>query len=163
MAKQHRCMWLVTLLFLSTSSPMLLGVAANGHEATVEQRQVVIAEVLVSASSEQYNGTDWNGDGTIGSVSDQYIELWNTGETAVDVSDWWLDDDPDGGSPPCRLAWNTTLDPNERLVVFRDSSGIELDYWDGDAVTLSTDTGARVDQLVYPGEDSWWDLSLIHI
>jgi len=157
MAKQHRCMWLVTLLLLSTSSPMLLGVAANGHEATVEQRQVVIAEVLVSASSEQYNGTDWNGDGTIGSVSDQYIELWNTGGTAVDVSDWWLDDAPDGGSPPCRLAWNTTLEPNERLVVFRDSSGIELDYWDGDAVTLSTDTGARVDQLVYPGEDSWWD------
>jgi len=150
-------MWLVTLLVLSTNSPLLLGVAADGHEATVEQRQVVIAEVLVSASSEQYNGTDWNGDGTIGSVSDQYIELWNTGETAVDVSDWWLDDDPDGGSPPCRLAWNTTLAPNERLVVFRDSSGIELDYWDGDAVTLSTDTGARVDQLVYPGEDSWWD------
>lgn len=157
MAKQSRCMWLVTLLVLSTSSPMLLGVAADGHEATVEQRQVVIAEVLVSASSEQYNGTDWNGDGTVGSVSDQYIELWNTGETAVDVSDWWLDDDPDGGSPPCRLAWNTTLGPNERLVVFRDSSGIELDYWDGDAVTLSTDAGARVDQLVYPGEDSWWD------
>ena len=157
MATQRRCMWLVTLLVLSTSSPLLLGVAANGHEATVEQRQVVIAEVLVSASSAQYNGTDWNGDGTIGSVSDQYIELWNAGETAVDVSDWWLDDDPDGGSPPCRLAWNTTLGPNERLVVFRDSSGIELDYWDGDAVTLSTDAGARVDQLVYPGEDSWWD------
>ena len=157
MATQRRCMWLVTLLVLSTSSPLLLGVAANGHEATVEQRQVVIAEVLVSASSAQYNGTDWNGDGTIGSVSDQYIELWNAGEAAVDVSDWWLDDEPDGGSPPCRLAWNTTLGPNERLVVFRDSSGIELDYWDGDAVTLSTDAGARVDQLVYPGEDSWWD------
>jgi 5-methylthioadenosine/S-adenosylhomocysteine deaminase len=157
MASRVGCLWLVGLLVLSTSGTVVLGGAADGHEATPEQRQVVIAEVLVSASSEQYNGTDWNGDGTIGSVSDQYIELWNTGDTTVDVSDWWLDDATDGGSPPCRLAWNTTLDADERLVVFRGSSGIELDYWDGDAVTLSTDTGALVDQLVYPGEDSWWD------
>ena len=40
---------------------------------------IVIEEILVSASSAQYNGTDWNGDGDIGSFSDQYIMITNTG------------------------------------------------------------------------------------
>ena len=53
-------------------------------------------EIFVSASSESYNGTDWNNDGDIGSSSDQFIELWNAGPFPVDVSDWLLDDITDG-------------------------------------------------------------------
>ena len=73
---------------------------------------VRISEVLVSASSEDYDGVDWNGDGVIGSVSDQFIEIWNADDSPVDVSDWWLDDEEGGGSPPCRLPWDTVLQPN---------------------------------------------------
>ena len=50
------------------------------------------------ASSAQYNGTDWNGDGDIGSFSDQYIMITNTGTDPVDISDWILDGTDNGGS-----------------------------------------------------------------
>ena len=88
---------------------------------------VVISEVLVSASGEDYNGTDWNGDGVIGSSSDQFIELWNRGDVAVNISDWWLDDTLDGGSAQCSIGWNTSLHPDSRIVFFRADTGIELD------------------------------------
>ncbi len=73
------------------------------NEANARSSDVRISEILVSASSEQYNGTDWNNDGDIGSSSDQFIELWNAGIDPVDVSDWLLDDVAEGGSAPCRL------------------------------------------------------------
>ncbi|DAC34662.1 MAG TPA: lamin tail domain-containing protein, partial [Candidatus Poseidoniales archaeon] len=101
-----------------------------------ETPDVRISEVLVSASSEDYDGVDWNGDGYTGSTSDQFIEIWNAGSTPVDVSDWWLDDEEGGGSPPCRLPWDTVLEPNARIVVFRADSGIELDYYGGDSAIL---------------------------
>ncbi len=122
---------------------------------------VRISEILVSASSADYNGTDWNGDGDTGSVSDQFVELWNSGAEPVDVSDWILDDITDGGSGPCRLAWNTSIAPGEYIVIFRASSGIELDYWNDETVTLSDASGVVIDTLSYPAEDSWWDTSYI--
>ncbi|MEC8167857.1 MAG: lamin tail domain-containing protein, partial [Candidatus Thermoplasmatota archaeon] len=130
--------------------------AANGRNVSVK-----ISEILVSASSESYNGTDWNNDGDIGSSSDQFIELWNAGSEPVDVSDWLLDDVTDGGSAPCRLAWNTTIQPNDHIVIFRASSRIEFDYWDGDTATISDAAGNLVDTLSYPAEDSWWDFSYV--
>ena len=130
--------------------------AANGRNVNVK-----ISEILVSASSESYNGTDWNNDGDIGSSSDQFIELWNAGSEPVDVSDWLLDDVTDGGSAPCRLAWNTTIQPNDYIVIFRASSRIEFDYWDGDTATISDAAGNLVDTLSYPAEDSWWDFSYV--
>ena len=120
-----------------------------------------ITEILVSASSVDYNGTDWNGDGDVGSTSDQFIELWNSGAEPVDVSDWILDDLTDVGSAPCRLAWNTTIEPDAYIVVFRASSRIELDYWNDDAAVISDASGNVIDTLAYPAEDSWWDTSYV--
>ena len=108
-----------------------------------------------------YNGTDWNNDGDIGSASDQFIERRNSGSEPVDVSDWLLDDVAGGGSAPCRLAWNTTVEPGEHIVIFRESSRIELDYWDGDTATLSDASGSVIDTLSYAAEDSWWDTSYV--
>jgi hypothetical protein len=118
---------------------------------------IVIEEILVSASSAQYNGTDWNGDGDIGSFSDQYIMITNTGTEAVDISDWILDDTTNGGSPPCRIGWNTTIDGGESITFYRANTDIELDYWDGDTATLMNAEGNLIDSMTYPGEDSWWD------
>ena len=123
-------------------------------EAQGRSSDIQISEILVSASSEDYNGTDWNNDGDTGSMSDQFIELWNTGNSPVDVSDWLLDDATGAGSAPCRLAWNTTIEAGGYIVIFRDSSRIELDYWDGDTATISDASGQFVDSI---------SLSLIHI
>ena len=46
---------LITALFPDTN---ISEVTADGG--------IIIEEILVSASSAQYNGTDWNGDGDIG-------------------------------------------------------------------------------------------------
>ena len=124
---------------------------------------VRISEVLASASSEDYNGVDWNGDGIVGNPSDQFIEIWNAGDESVDVSDWWLDDREGAGSAPCRLPWDTVLEPNARIVVFRADSGLELDYFGGDAVTLRTAEGTLVDHMEWPDQDSWWDRPYIRL
>ena len=129
----------------------------TGTSQTSEEGGIVIEEILVSASSAQYNGTDWNGDGDIGSYSDQYIMITNTGTQSVDISDWILDDITDGGSPPCRIGWNTTIDAGESITFYRANTDIELDYWDGDTATLMNADGNLIDSMSYPGEDSWWD------
>ena len=162
---RHRLFVVLALLVLvtSTTGPALVlndeptpnAVDARGAS------EMRISEILVSASSADYNGTDWNNDGDIGSASDQFIELWNSGSEPVDVSDWLLDDVAGGGSAPCRLAWNTTVEPGEHIVIFRESSRIELDYWDGDTATLSDASGSVIDTLSYAAEDSWWDTSYV--
>ena len=124
---------------------------------TTNDSGIVIEEILVSASSANYNGTDWNGDGDIGSFSDQYIMITNTGNSSVDISDWILDDTTDGGSPPCRIGWNTTIDAGESITFYRANTDIELDYWDGDTANLMDSEGNYIDSMTYPGEDSWWD------
>ena len=124
-----------------------------------DSSDIRISEILVSASSEDYNGTDWNNDGYIGSSSDQFIELWNSGSEPIDVSNWLLDDSPESGSAPCRLAWNTTIEADGYIVIFRDSSRIELDYFDPDSASISDADGNLIDSLSYPAKDSWWDTS----
>ena len=130
----------------------------TADESDSWHNHVVISEILVSASSEDYDGVDWNGDGDIGSFSDQYIELWNPTDQTVNISNWVLDDLLGAGSPSCSIGWNTELAPDARLAFFRDNTRIELDYWDGDTVNLLDDQGNLVHSMSYPGEDSYWDV-----
>ena len=75
----------------------------TADESDSWHNHVVISEVLVSASSEDYDGVDWNGDGDIGSSSDQFIELWNPTDETVNISNWILDDVLGAGSRLARL------------------------------------------------------------
>jgi len=149
----------ICVLLLFSTAPLTVGAGdeARNAEWTWPPTHVVISEVLVSASGEDYNGTDWNGDGDIGSSSDQYIEIWNPTSASVDVSNWRIDDVANGGSAPCMVGWNSTLGPDQRMVFFRENTKIELDYFDGDSVTLSNSWGDVIHQMSYPAEDSWWD------
>jgi len=131
---------------------------AAADESDSWHDHVVISEVLASASSASYNGTDWNGDGYIGSSSDQFIELWNPTDQTINISNWVLDDVIGGGSPACTIGWDTELAPDARLAFFRDYTEIELDYWDGDTVNLMDDQGNLVHSMTYAPEDSWWDV-----
>jgi len=142
---------LVALILITALFPISTSSEAGS------QGGIIIEEILVSASSAEYNGTDWNGDGDIGSYSDQYIMITNTGNQSVDISDWILDDATDGGSPPCRIGWNTTIAAGESITFYRANTDIELDYWDGDTANLMNSDGNLIDSLSYPGEDSWWD------
>ena len=130
---------------------------------------IIISEVLASPNgmknnetcSNCYNATDWNGDGEYGKFSDQFIELHNPTDQAINISNWILDDIADGGSAPCQLARNTVLQPGEYVSVFINASRIELDYYDGDTVNLYDVEGTLVDSLSYPDRDSWYGNSYI--
>ena len=149
------------LIPLTTYSHSVMQPLHDSVKRTSSSFTIQISEVLVSASSADYNGTDWNNDGIIGSSSDQFVELWNYGNEAVDISNWWLDDSIDTGSAPCTIAWNTTLEPDQRIVVFRADSRIEFDYYNDDAATLRDLEGNLVDRLEYPARDSWYDFSYV--
>jgi len=130
---------------------------------------IIISEVLASPNgmknnetcSNCYNATDWNGDGEYGKFSDQFIELHNPTDQAINISNWVLDDIADGGSAPCQLARNTILQPGDYVSVFINASRIELDYYDGDTVNLYNVDGTLVDSLSYPARDSWYGNSYI--
>ena len=138
-------------------------------ESVGEDDNITISEILVSPSSMKnnetctncYNATDWNGDGDYGKFSDQFIELHNPTSQAINVSNWVLDDKPDGGSAPCQIARNTEIPANGYISVFINASRIELDYFDGDSVSLTDTSGTLIDQLSYPAEDSWYGNSYI--
>lgn len=63
------------MIFSTTMKTEFIGLHDTKHQFSEPNYTIQISEILVSASSEEYNGTDWNGDGDIGSLSDQFIEL----------------------------------------------------------------------------------------
>ena len=79
---------------------------------------IYINEILVSPNNEQYDGTDWNGDGSMGIYSDQFVELHNPTSGAIDIGGWWLDDIADGGSPACSIGWGTVLEAGAYVVFY---------------------------------------------
>ncbi|HSN75398.1 MAG TPA: lamin tail domain-containing protein, partial [Anaerolineae bacterium] len=97
--------------------------------------------------------SDWNGDGAA-DQDDEYIELHNANDFAVDLSGWRLDDMDDGlritpdGSPPYALPAGTTIPASGFLLVFRSESGIALNN-DGDWVRLLRPDGVVVEASEY--------------
>ncbi len=96
---------------------------------------------------------DWNGDG-IANAEDEWIELFNRGDTALNLAGWALDDIPAGGSAPYSLPAGAMLQPGGFLLIFRSQSGVALNN-DADTVRLLGPDGAQVDAFSYakPGSD----------
>ena len=94
----RRAFAMTLLMITMTMMPMM---AVSGQTAPTDS--IYINEILVSPNNENYGGTDWNGDGSMGTYSDQYVELYNPTSEAIDIGGWWLDDIADGGSPACSV------------------------------------------------------------
>ena len=121
---------LLCALFLASMAPLM---PATADEAPTWPDHVVISEILVSpnnlvaneTSDNVYGAVEWIGDGNYGKYSDQFIELWNPTDQMVNISNWVLDDNANGGSPPCSIGRNTELAPGARMAFFRDNTDIE--------------------------------------
>lgn len=61
-------------------------------------------------------GIDWDGDGSISSKSDEWVEIINSGSSAVDLSDYCLGDESGGYS--WRFMFDGTLAPGEIKIVY---------------------------------------------
>ena len=80
-------------------------------------------------------------------TSDEWIELYNTGIGAVELSNWLLDDG-DGGSAPYPVPQGTFLEPGAFLLFFGQTTGLVLDDT-GDRVRLIDPSGAIVDSVAF--------------
>ena len=100
-------------MFSSWSSTVNSLELDDAKEANGRAANVVISELFISpnnlvaneTNSNIYGAVDWNGDGDYGKYSDQFIEIWNSGDAPQDVSSWLLS--TTSGSPPCQLPYNT--------------------------------------------------------
>ncbi len=159
----------LTLLFLISTWNASIGSLDDNLEMNAGARDanIVIAELFVSpnnlvaneTSDNVYGSVDWNGDGDYGKFSDQFIEIWNSGDSSQDVSSWLLS--TTSGSPPCQLPYNTTLNADERIVVFRADSDLDLSYYDGETVSISDTSQNVIHSMSFPAGDSSYGLSYI--
>ena len=149
---------LIALILIIATLPTGLVSADTGtwSNSSGNFQGVMITEILVSPNNENYNGTDWNGDGEYGAASDQYVMITNNGSTDVNLSNWTIDDITNGGSAPCTIG-NLTILAGESITFYRADTQIELDYFDGDSVNLIDADGETQSQFNYPGLDSEWD------
>ena len=167
----RRMLIATTILLLMVLSPWTYATEnlEETNESNVSGRaaNIVISELFISPnnlvsnenSTNLYGAVDWNGDQDYGKYSDQFIEIWNSGDSAEDVSSWILS--TTSGSPPCQLAYNTTLNPDARIVVFRADSDLDLSYFDGETVSISDTSATLVDSMSFPAKDSSYGKSYI--
>ena len=160
-----------TILLLMVLSPWTYATdnleQSNESNASGRAANIVISELFISPnnlvsnenSTNIYGAVDWNGDQDYGKYSDQFIEIWNSGDSAEDISSWILS--TTSGSPPCQLAYNTTLNADARIVVFRADSDLDLSYFDGETVSISDTSSTLVDSMSFPAEDSSYGQSYI--
>jgi hypothetical protein len=101
--------------------------------------RVVINEFLPDPAS------DWNGDGKVDS-KDEWIELYNKESSAVDISNWILDDLENGGTKPYTIG--TTIEPGGFLTFYKSETGVGLNNG-GDTVRVLDSAGNLVDSHSY--------------
>jgi DNA/RNA endonuclease YhcR with UshA esterase domain len=100
---------------------------------------------------------DWDGSGTPG-PDDEWIELYNKGDTGVSLAGWQLDDVAAGGSAPYMFRLHQAIPAHSHLVVFKRDTGVALNDG-GDSVRLLRPDGSVADAAVYawsPGYDRTW-------
>ena len=90
--------------------------------------------------------------GTVGvsgtlDAPDEWIELHNPGASAVDLTNWSLDD-AEGGSAPHHIPEGTVLQAGAFAVFFGQTTGIILDDA-GDEVRLIAPDGAVTDMVAF--------------
>jgi hypothetical protein len=105
------------------------------------------ARVVLNEHLPAPRDVDWDGDGTAG-AEDEWVELYNPGDAALDLRGWQLDDIADGGSSPYAFPDGTVIAPRGYLVIFRRASGVSLNNG-GDSVRLLDGAGAVVDETQY--------------
>jgi len=132
----------------------------------VNHPQVIISEIHADPASGLAG--DANGDGTRSATQDEFVELLNTGFTAVDVSGWTISD---GVGLRHTFPAGSVIPPREAAVVFgggspsgsfgnaaanglvftASSGGLGFNNT-GDTVTLADDGGATVQAVSYGSE-----------
>lgn len=112
--------------------------------------QVVINEFLANPES------DWNND-TFFDSDDEWIELFNAGDTVVNLGGWVIDDKlgSSGSSDPYEIPSGRFLRPGEFLVFYGNETSVILNDFGDENVTLLDSEDNIVD--MYSFTDSFDD------
>lgn len=89
----------------------------------------------------------------------EWVEIINTGETAINLGNWQLDDD-EGGSKPYVIRDTTTLEPNIPLLISITESKISLANKQ-DKVRILNFNDEIIDEITY--QDAGEDMSYARI
>lgn len=140
---------------LGTDDAFTLTVTDN--DGTID---LVINEILADPASGESG--DANGDGTRDFSEDEFVEIYNNGSSAIDVSGFQLED---GAGTRHVVPAGTSLDPGVALVVFGGGTptgipGVVQTASDGalglnnggDTVTLLDGSGGTIASYSYGGE-----------
>jgi hypothetical protein len=104
---------------------------------------IVINEMLANPAS------DWNENGDIGGMDDEFVELFNSGKESVDVSGYVIKDTVFRSTQgEYKIPNGTTIKPGEFLTIFVSSSSV-FQGNDGDCIKLFDSSGNLVDQKEY--------------
>ena len=133
-------------------------------ELTIEDNDVGAGSALVinefMADPNGDTDTDLNGDGTADS-GDEFVEIYNSGSQAVDLSGYQLDDEAEGGGAPYTFPEGTELAPGAYAVVIGEANGRSFGSFTasgvpslnngGDDIRLVAPSGTPVAEVTYSG------------
>jgi hypothetical protein len=116
---------------------------------------VLINEMLANPA------TDWNGNGEVSGMDDEFVELYNSGNQSVDLSGYVLRDAVFRSTPgEYTIPSGTALGPGEFLVIFVSKSGV-FQGNDGDAISLYDASGNLIDEKEY--DSTTEDVSFVRV
>lgn len=93
--------------------------------------------------------TDWNENGDVSGMDDEFIELYNSDNESVDISGYVLKDAVYRSTPgEYKLPEGTVIGPKGFLLIFVSTSGV-FQGNDGDAIKLYDPSGKLVDEKKY--------------
>jgi hypothetical protein len=79
---------------------------------------------------------------------DEWIELHNTGIISANLTGWSLDDGPLSGNPPYLITNTVVITPGGFVVLYRESSGLNLPDLGGQLRLLQPDSTV-VDLVIF--------------
>ncbi len=126
-----------------------------GSEQVTSTKEVAINELLADPNGTQ----DYNGDGNFTDSGDEFIEIYNYGESDVDISGWEIMD----GSVLVIPSGTVLVEGEFMYFVAGDKDGLHGEEWSGswpsltnsgDEIKLYDSDGRLVDQFVYASSNA---------
>lgn len=161
-AKDYGGKWQLSI----TPTPGIVNTINNEDDNNEDKhysQEIILSEFLPYPGQQK----DWDGSGGA-DFEDEWIEIYNEGKEAIDLSTWLLDDE-EGGSKPFVIPSNTIIKSGQYLIFYRQQTCLALNN-NGDELRLFHPNGELieefsfekigVDEVYAKNEKSSWQLSV---
>ena len=93
--------------------------------------------------------------------NDEWIELYNAGDSPVNLEGWQLDDLATGGTLPYTIPAGRVLTPHGFALFFRSETGVALNNTGNEQVRLLAPGGVQVEDFWFANPDVDWSYSKV--